>query len=266
MSTYLLHCGRVSETASRLASFLGVPNGRFSGRSWDNVIRYGSTTPVHANVREVNKLKSVVSASDKLLSLRMLSSAGISCPEHFEDPTSRKIQFPLLGRLSSGMRGEDIVVFFQNRDMVECCKNRHFDLFTKYIPKKEEYRVHVIGGKIAKAAYKEFRGDPNKQHGFRSLVWNKKNGFFFKKVLVRDCPETAKSLAASTVSCLGLDFGAVDIILGDDGGWYVLEVNTAPGLSRVALSVYGKKLAEMCGISGYPGMSAVNFPETEEED
>jgi len=37
--------------------------------------------------------------------------------------------------------------------------------------------------------------------------------------------------AVSAVEALGLTFGAVDLIVGDDGHTYILEVNTAPACS-----------------------------------
>src|SRR5690606_38651979 len=66
------------------------------------------------------------------------------------------------------------------------------------------------------------------------LIRNHDNGWVFG--LVRDEDGAAKAIeeAAKAVQVLGLDFGAVDVIIGrDDGLPYVLELNTAPGLEAV---------------------------------
>jgi D-alanine-D-alanine ligase-like ATP-grasp enzyme len=44
----------------------------------------------------------------------------------------------------------------------------------------------------------------------------------------------------SAVNTLGLDFGAVDLIVAKDGRVYVLEVNTAPGIEGITLEKYVK--------------------------
>jgi glutathione synthase/RimK-type ligase-like ATP-grasp enzyme len=46
---------------------------------------------------------------------------------------------------------------------------------------------------------------------------------------------------------LGLDFGAVDIIQDDGGNFYVLEVNTAPGLEGQTIKSYAE------GFNAYQG-------------
>jgi glutathione synthase/RimK-type ligase-like ATP-grasp enzyme len=52
-------------------------------------------------------------------------------------------------------------------------------------------------------------------------------------------------LAIKAVAALGLDFGAVDVILGRDGQFYVLEVNTACGLEERTADKYVEAFKEM---------------------
>jgi glutathione synthase/RimK-type ligase-like ATP-grasp enzyme len=53
---------------------------------------------------------------------------------------------------------------------------------------------------------------------------------------------------------LGLDFGAVDVLLGRDGKFYVLECNTAPGVEgegRQVIQALARKIANWVK-KGYP--------------
>jgi predicted ATP-grasp superfamily ATP-dependent carboligase len=45
-------------------------------------------------------------------------------------------------------------------------------------------------------------------------------------------------IAKKCIKILKYDFGAVDIILGGNGRFYVLEVNSAPGLEERKLKIY----------------------------
>lgn len=115
-------------------------------------------------------------------------------------------------------------------------------LYTQYIKKREEYRVHVFRGKVIfkqrKARKKEV---PDDQVNWQ--VRNLDGGFIFANKNV-ELPDVALQSAVAAVDCLGLDFGAVDIILGNDGAYYVLEVNTACGLQGSTLDAYVEAFKE----------------------
>jgi len=52
-------------------------------------------------------------------------------------------------------------------------------------------------------------------------------------------------VALAAVSALGLDFGAVDIIYNEhENQYYVLEVNTAPGLEGTTVEKYAEAFAK----------------------
>lgn len=94
----------------------------------------------------------------------------------------------------------------------------------RYIEKTHEWRVHIFQGRVLRIARKV----PNEG---ATVVWNQANSHF--KYDIRPGPETLRqltTLGTGAVAALGMDFGAVDIIKGQ-GGFYVLEVNSAPGIS-----------------------------------
>jgi D-alanine-D-alanine ligase-like ATP-grasp enzyme len=55
-----------------------------------------------------------------------------------------------------------------------------------------------------------------------------------------------KDIAIGSVNILGLNFGAVDVIYNEkENKYYVLEVNTAPGLSGTTLEKYVDAIIEL---------------------
>jgi glutathione synthase/RimK-type ligase-like ATP-grasp enzyme len=131
----------------------------------------------------------------------------------------------------TGHSGEGIIISTPGDDLPVA------PLYVKYIPKKDEYRIHVFQGKAffvqRKARNKEI---PNEKVDWK--VRNHGNGFIFAHKDV-DVPDVAKEYAIMAVKTLGLDFGAVDIIKhAKKKEWFILEINTACGLEGTTLTKY----------------------------
>lgn len=108
-------------------------------------------------------------------------------------------------------------------------------LYVQYIPKLIEYRVHVFRDKVIFCQQKK-RLREAEQTKDEKLIRNHDNGWVFCPVDVATLSEDTKNVAVVTVRNLGLDFGAVDLLLGKrDSLAYALEVNTAPGLESPGL-------------------------------
>jgi glutathione synthase/RimK-type ligase-like ATP-grasp enzyme len=112
-------------------------------------------------------------------------------------------------------------------------------LYVKYVPKVYEYRVHVINGNAVLVQQKRKREDVE-QTTDQSLIRNYDNGWVFAVNNVtwvdRAAEVSVREAAVKAVAALGLDFGAVDIVVGKrDSRPYVLEVNTAPGIESPTL-------------------------------
>lgn len=137
----------------------------------------------------------------------------------------------------NGNSGQGIVLATNREELVPA------PLYTKYIKKKEEYRVHVFQGKAIMLQRKARKKDvPDDQVNWQ--IRNHGNGFIFahKDVVV---PPDGISSAIRAVECLGLDFGAVDLMANALGQCYVLEVNTAPGLEGETLTRYVEAFKEL---------------------
>ena len=216
--TKLRELGRTAFTSTRLAGF----------RRSSTVINWGSTLPLTA-LTPVNGPEAVALAIDKLDTFRLLLANGVSIPKFttqdgVEDIDRDGIWLARTRLRASG--GEGIVVLRKDDEIVPA------PLYVKYVPKLLEYRVHVfnqVGGSDTYVQQK-LRHNGAEQTKDEALLRNHANGWVFAKPTAA-VPDDVLSEAIAAVEYLGLDFGAVDVIVGrDDGKAYVLEVNTAPGL------------------------------------
>lgn len=116
-------------------------------------------------------------------------------------------------------------------------------LYVKYIKKQQEYRVHVFNGSVIDVQRKMRRTDtPDEDVNWQ--VRNHSNGFIFGREGVELSP-TALTMCVASVQALGLDFGAVDMIHNERSDtYYVLEVNTACGLTGTTLEKYKTAILE----------------------
>lgn len=119
-------------------------------------------------------------------------------------------------------------------------------LYTKYVPKKHEFRVHCnrdSNGNIAifdvqRKARKTDVADENVNWKIRNLD----GGFIYAREGFTT-PASVASCAVQIFNATGLDFGAIDIIYNEKKECaYALEVNTAPGLTGTTLEKYTEML------------------------
>jgi len=257
---FLLYHGQSHVTGNRLGDFLGVPHGRECNNRYDYLIRWGSRTSVSHRPREtvVNSMESLRQNTDKLQTLERLENAGIPVPGYTtdRDEISETFGYPALGRAEQHTRGQDINLILQWRDAYLTNGN---DYFIEYIPTDLEYRMHVIDGEVVKIHEKRLRSEAD-NHPF---IRNHETGWIF--VEPREQPPDPQ-LAVDAVGALGLDFGAVDMLVSESGEPYVLEVNSAPSLDEANLRRYGEALSEIVGVDDYPGLNAVDWDDDEDEE
>jgi hypothetical protein len=230
-------------------------------RIWDVVINWGCPVrPAHipAGANVINPFSRVAIASNKLLTFRELRAAGVYIPECTEDAVEALgwIQggVTVVARtILNGHGGKGIVLIDHPKDMVAA------PLYTRYIPKKSEYRVHVIDGCVVDVTRKVLRDDYPDKNNVNWKIRNHDNGFIFirenKNFLDRRgnplreidcCPGCVRYQAVEAIRALDLDFGAVDVIYNKKSNMaFVLEVNTAPGVADTAAQVYATFLNEM---------------------
>jgi len=117
-------------------------------------------------------------------------------------------------------------------------------LYTRYVPKYDEYRVHIWRGEVLDIQQKRRR---NGEQGIDSRIRNTPNGWVFCREGV-ECPEVVIEQARAAIKSLNLDFGAADIgYTRRNSRATVYEVNTAPGIEGTTLRKYAGAIADLNG-------------------
>lgn len=140
-------------------------------------------------------------------------------------------------KVLTGHEGNGIVIIEPGEPICDA------PLYTRYIGKAHEYRVHATRDK-AFATHMKIKDPKSKEPPKSWKVRSYRNGFIFQR---NNVPQSAvrDALAVSAVSALGLDFGAVDIIEDKYGKYYILEVNTAPGIEGQTTPAYAEAIKEL---------------------
>lgn len=190
------------------------------------LIRWGATGKVGRKPRKVlNRMDAIARASNKREALNIMRAAGINVPVVLNADEVRLEHLPVLGRKDHHVGANDIVLCMNLRD-VDRARAAGCSHFSKYIPTKAEYRVHVFGDQIIKTSQKILT-EP--ELATQPWIRNLGAGYTFRQSEQR-LSGAARGMAIDAVNALGLTFGAVDVIVSDDDQTYILEVNTAPGL------------------------------------
>lgn len=125
------------------------------------------------------------------------------------------------------------------------------DFYTRYFAKSHEYRAHVVKDRLIDLTQKRLQNGAAKGDDSETVVrivrslengWIHAHGFECSQKLKKDLED----VAVRAVRALGLDFGAVDILVkvnskhpSEPPQLAVCEINTAPGLANeVTLKAY----------------------------
>lgn len=224
-------------------------NSRFIGSPDKLVINWGaSKLPAEVLKSQViNKPEAVAIAADKLKSFEAMKMFGVSMPIFTTQKDEARFWIEdgstvVCRTVLNGHSGEGIVLAEKIEELVEA------PLYVYYIPKKQEYRVHVMNNEVILAQRKARRKDvPDNQINWK--IRNHDNGFIFaKNEELGELPDNLFSVALDAVNSMGLDFGAVDIIYNDKHKTcYALEVNTAPGLTGENPFIYAVAIERIYG-------------------
>lgn len=118
-------------------------------------------------------------------------------------------------------------------------------LYTEYIPKKKEFRVHVWNNEVIDVSEKR------KKKGFEeprdTKVRNTANGYVFCRSDIVE-PDDLRSVACAAVRSLGRTYGAVDVIWNETRNQcYALEVNARPGIEGTTVDKYVEAILKGMG-------------------
>lgn len=181
---------------------------------------------------------------NKLDELRTLQAANIAVPPFSQDITNDLDFYPCLVRKLQHHGGTDIRRCLSPRAARRFKQQGRADYFTRRLPNAHEYRVWGYRRKHL-GTYEKVLAHPEWRRHHR-ISHNHRNGYAFRLCAEAQIPRAAVELGLRAIEALGLDFGAVDIIQTPAGQFYVLEVNTAPGVcgeTRQVIQGLARKIA-----------------------
>lgn len=208
------------------------------------LLNWGNSNPMFSlhGATVLNKPEAVQAASNKLTSFKLMQMAGVRIPEFTNDINVAKGwiedgRITLCRTLLRANSGRGIVIAKESCDLVQA------PLYVKYIRKEKEYRLHVFKGKVIDLVEKRRKSNFGSNPLYNKYIRSYEQGWVMTREGVTVSDDT-KSEAVKAVEALGLDFGAVDVVINREGKPVVLEVNTAPGLMGSTLQSYKTAIKE----------------------
>jgi glutathione synthase/RimK-type ligase-like ATP-grasp enzyme len=203
------------------------------------IINWGCSKPLPASITAngrtlLNEPEAVGRAANKLNTFNTLKLHNdIKIPKFYTQRDFNVVETQLNGSnriifvarsLLSGHSGQGITIL-RNGDAIPSDTK----IVVEYIKKKAEYRAHVAMGRMILLAQKRKRSNTDQTQN-QQLIRSCDNGWVHAVNNVDPPPEGLELMCIKAVQYLGLDFGAVDVVVTEDGKVYILEVNTAPGI------------------------------------
>jgi len=219
--------------------------GRYQPRSSHTIINWGNGRPPSWSLTKprliLNLPAHIQLSSNKLHAYCALKEADINVPPFTTQP-NKAAEWSSMGKrlfartILKGHSGAGIIEVprYTAREGLPSAP-----VYTEYLHKKQEYRLHVVGDEVIDIQAKRRKlSTPDSEVNWH--IRSNANGFIFCRSRLT-LPTGTKTLAVRAVKALNLDFGAVDIII-HEATPYILEVNSAPGLSPTTVASYAASL------------------------
>jgi len=227
-------------TGRKIRDELGISSQLSYRGDANKVIRWGNSRDPCSTELVLNKQCAIEKSANKKRALEIMKSSGVRVPYFLTDKEEAEEILEdghtLLGRTTYHQGGKDITVINNVRDLRRDHKSSHWVIKKDIV---HEYRVHVFQGEIIGISRKTDEGVVYRISN--AVARNHANGWRFVRCDIDQAHNRLKEIAHESVVSLGLDFGAVDVILANDGNsrrYYVLEVNSAPSLEEGSTILY----------------------------
>jgi len=206
--------------------------------NWGNSI-LPTDTPMESKV--INHPLAVRIATNKLQTFYCLSACDVRIPP-FTLHHLYALDWQEEGKLIvvrhklTGKSGEGIELVAPDEELPLA------PLYTQYVKKRSEYRVHVVDGEVIDYAQKKVREG---SEGNNFQIRNLDGGWIYTREGVV-LPNDVRTQSLAAVEALGLDFGAVDVGFNEAANEAtVYEVNTACGLEGTTLERYVEAIGKL---------------------
>lgn len=246
-----------SKSAKAISQALGIKRikhkgSRFRGDENKTVINWGaSELPEEVmKCRVLNKPEVVAACADKKMFFQCMDDSGMA--DKLVPYTTDKAKalawikeggVVVCRTLTRANSGRGIVIAEKEEELVNA------PLYTKYMPKKHEFRLHFFNGEFGVEMFDVQRKARKKDVPDDQVNWkvrNHNNGFIFARNEEFGVPNEVDKVAFEVFETTTLDFGAVDVIYNErEDRAYVLEINTACGVEGTTLDNYVEMFGAM---------------------
>lgn len=198
----------------------------------------------HQGVRIVNAPAGMEAAADKMLTQQILAAKNLPVPKTIlakfpvdVDFVEREIGFPAVVKTLRGNRGSGVVLcetrekFNDLTGLIDQASTGSDFIFQEYISASHgrDARLLVAFGEILAAVERRSEDGLFKSNADISV-----------SMTPFDPPKDMQKLAIDTAAALQLDVAAIDLLYDENGGYRILEANSAPAF---------KELEEACNIN-----------------
>ena len=173
---------------------------------------------------------------DKCSQYRWFTANDVSCPDFtFDKATAHSWLLDggvvFCRTLTRASEGKGIVVAETADQLV------YAPVYTKYMKKKREFRVHIFKDKVVQVVEKRKRTGWDADRDTR--IRNTANGYVFCRDLLSPAPSGLMELALRASKVTQSDFKGVDVGYNEKKGeLFVIEVNSAPGVEGSNVDSY----------------------------
>lgn len=255
MISHLFSYNPNSKGAAAIAESLGIKrirhtNSKFKGSKKRTVINWGSSN-LPEEVMKCNVINNPVAvglATNKKTFFETVTEK-VSIPP-FTSSFDTAMEWIKEGKtviartILQGSGGEGIVIMDKENpdNFVKA------PLYTQYVPKADEFRIHVVNSAVTDVQRKALKSDWGDNNPGQKPNWkirNLENGFIYMRNNIQ-APDCVIEEAIKAVREIGLDFGAVDVIYNQkQNKAYVLEINSAPGVEGTSILNYTAAFKDM---------------------
>lgn len=223
---------------------------------------------IRANRDKLKSLTTMSSDSDLVDNIAKFCAAN----RVVRELSAESMVLPLVGRTKFHQGGKGFWLCL-TRQHIDKAIADGAQYFQSYIDIKDEYRLHVVFGEVIYAVKKienpteegwvaqrkekvldyARKNNVNIEEATLDyvlrrlvkeatlpdrIVRSNRRGWKFSSVRLSNISTALKNAAIKSVEVSGLDFGAVDCATSSDGGPYIIEINSGPGLQGTALQKY----------------------------
>jgi glutathione synthase/RimK-type ligase-like ATP-grasp enzyme len=219
--------------------FKRLRTGKFFKKG-DVIVNWGTSKQAPVMGPVLNDPQAVLKAANKFFTFSALAGENVACVQWTANKAVAKEWLDsgcivVVRKTLTGHSGAGIIIVEKGQELEEA------PLYTKYLFKVREFRVHATPTAVIDTQMK-VRDPAVVPKSWK--VRSHDNGFIFQRKNITPS-EKRDALAIQAVKVLGLHFGAVDIVEDKKGNFYVLEINTAPGLEGQTVAAYNNALTEL---------------------